>query len=144
MMSDAKKMTLRERIEAGQQRQAKRSALGENASAARDKLTTIAREHPLLLIGGGLAIGFALSTLIPKSPTRKLSKRSLSMLATVAQLGITYGGQAMNALSEAAGDAAEKAGDGAESGRAKLDELGDAIAKGATRVKDRVRASTGG
>lgn len=144
MMSEAKKTTLRERIEAGQQRQAKRSTLSDNATAARDKLTTIAREHPLLLIGGGLAIGFALSTLIPKSPTRKISKRSLGMLATIAELGIVYGRQALEAVSEAAGDAAGKAAEGADTGRAKLGELGGAIANGATRIKDRVRASTGG
>jgi broad specificity phosphatase PhoE len=98
-MSDENREQLRERIEAAEARQAERERAAQ-ASAA-DRLTSIAREHPVLLIAGGLAIGAVLSTLVPKSPTRKLSKNALGFLGTIAELGIAYGRQAMEAAEEA-------------------------------------------
>lgn len=126
-MSEASRQELRERIEAGKARQEERTAIAKKASAARDQLTQIAREHPVLLIVGGVAIGVALSTLIPRSPTRKFSKRALGMIATVAELGLAYGRQAAHA--------AEDAG---QNSRTRLAEVGNAIAEGTTRLKDRV------
>ncbi len=123
-MSDAKRMELRQRIEAGKARQAERGALANGAAAARDRLTSVAREHPLMLIAGGLAIGVALSTLIPRSPTRKLSKNAVSMIAGIAELGILYGRQAM--------DAADGRG---EPARERLGQIGGAIADGAAKLK---------
>ncbi|KPL67704.1 hypothetical protein SZ64_05985 [Erythrobacter sp. SG61-1L] len=123
-MSDAKRMELRQRIEAGKARQVERGALAEGAAAARDRLTSVAREHPLMLIAGGLAIGVALSTLIPRSPTRRLSKNAVSMIAGIAELGILYGRQAM----EAADGASEPARD-------RLGQIGGVISDGAARLK---------
>lgn len=97
-MSDERREQLRERIEAAEARQAARERAA-NATVA-DRVTAVAREHPLLLIAGGLAIGVALSTLVPKSPTRKLSKNTLGFLATIAELGIAYGRQAMEAVED--------------------------------------------
>ena len=65
-MSD-KREQLRDRIEAAEARQKARE-IGQRAAGAADRVTTFAREHPLLLIAGGLAVGAALSTLIPRSP----------------------------------------------------------------------------
>ena len=131
-MTDAKRMEIREKIEAEQARQERRdrSALAVQGAAARDRLTTAAREHPLLLIAGGLAVGAALSTLVPRSPTRKMSKGALGLLAMVAELGIAYSRHAMDA-----------AGDAGQSGREKLGELGDAVADGANRLRDKVKAT---
>jgi broad specificity phosphatase PhoE len=98
-MNDENREQLREKIEAAEARQAARERAAEARAA--DRLTSVAREHPVLLIAGGLAIGAVLSTLVPKSPTRKLSKNALGFLATIAELGITYGRQAMEAAEEA-------------------------------------------
>lgn len=130
-MSNAKRKKLRERIEAGQLRQAQR-ALISGAEDARDKLSTVAREHPILLIAGGLAIGVALSTLIPRSPTRKLSKNAIAMLATVAELGIAYGKQAMETADEVA-----------QGARDELDRFGDTVSANAEKLKDKVKATAG-
>ena len=123
-MSEEKRTTLRERIEAGQARQAARARKEETPL---DKLTSVAREHPLLVVLGGLAIGVAISTLIPRSPTRRLSKNALGFLTTVAELGIAYGRQAL--------DAAEEAG---VPTRERLGEFGNALLDGAAKLKEKV------
>ena len=109
-MSD-KREQLRDRIEAAEARQKARE-VGHRAVDAADRVTSFAREHPLLLIAGGLAVGAALSTLIPRSPTRKLSKKSIAFLASMAEFGVAYGREAL--------EAAEEAG---RQGKAKLAEL---------------------
>ncbi len=131
MMSDAKQAKLRAKIEAGQKRQSKRAALSENAAAAGDRLTLVARDHPLMLIAGGLAIGVALSTLFPKSPTRKLSRNAIGLIATIAELGLTYGKQALDSV----GDAAEGA---SQPARDKFEQFGQAVSGGASKLKQRV------
>jgi len=108
-MDDEKRAALRERIEAAEARQAAREREDSSAQAT-DRLTAVARNHPLLLIAGGLAIGIALSTLVPRSPTRKLSKNAIGFLATIAELGIAYGRQAMEAAEEARHDGLARLG----------------------------------
>jgi hypothetical protein len=127
-MSDAKRTTLRERIEAGQARQSEREA--KSGNAALDKLTSVAKEHPLLVVLGGLAVGIAISTLIPRSPTRRLSKNALGFLTTVAELGIAYGRQALDA-----------ADDASQPTRDRLGELGSALLDGAAKLRDKVTTS---
>jgi hypothetical protein len=123
-MSDRK--TLKERIEEGQARQYARDLrLPERTAEARDKLTSVAREHPLLLIAGGLVIGVAISALIPKSPTRRLSKNAIGFLAMVAELGVSYGRQTLD-------------GDAGQAGKDKLAELGNSIIDGAMKLRDRI------
>lgn len=125
-MSDGK--SLKERIEEGQARQYARDlALSERAAEARDRLTSVAREHPLLLIAGGLAIGVAISALIPKSPTRRLSRNAIGFLAMVADLGVSYSRQALD-------------GDAGKAGKEKLAELGNSIIDGAMKLRDRIGA----
>jgi len=132
-MSNLERTRIRKRIETGLKRQEarERSEFATRAADARDRLTSAARAHPILLIAGGLAVGVALSTLIPRSPTRKLGRKSLSALAMIAELGIAYGRQAM----EAAGETANEAG---KSGKEKLGELSEAIADGAGKLRDKV------
>lgn len=106
-MIDAKRMQIRERIETGLARQEARegSAFAERAEQAREKVVYAAREHPLLLIAGGLVVGVALSALLPKSPTRKYSKYAFNALSTLAELGIAYSRNALETAGEAAEDA---------------------------------------
>lgn len=122
-MSDAKTKQLRDKIEASRTRQQKRerSELADRASDAKDRLTGLAREHPLLLIAGGLAVGVAISALFPKSPTRKIGRGALGIAATVAELGLSYGRQAL----ETAGETAE---DAARTGKSKLAGLKGSLA----------------
>ena len=104
--------------------QRKRAAT-QRVRDARDRLTTVAREHPLLLIAGGLAIGFAVSALIPRSPTRRLSRNAIGFLAMVTELGVSYSRQALD-------------GDAGRAGKDKLAELGNTIIDGALKLRDRI------
>ncbi len=131
-MSETNRMHIRERVEAGLARQEQReqSALARSGAAARDKMTQVAREHPMLLVAGGLVVGALLSTLVPRSPTRKMSKGALGFMAMVAELGIAYGKQAM--------DAAEGA---SESSREQIGEWSGKVVDGAAKLRDRVKAA---
>jgi hypothetical protein len=125
-MSDRR--TLKERIEESQARQYARDlVLPKRAADARDRLTTLAREHPLLVIAGGVAIGVAISALIPRSPTRRLSRNAIGFLAMVTELGVSYSRQAL-----------EGGGDAGRAGKDKLAELGNSILDGALKLRDRV------
>jgi len=127
-MSDMDRKSLRERIEAAEARQeARELALSERAADARDRLTATAREHPLMLIAGGLAIGVALSALIPRSPTRRLSKNAIGFLAMVTELGVAYGREAM-----------ENGGEVSKASRERLAELGNSIIDGALKLRNKV------
>jgi hypothetical protein len=123
MNDEDKREQLRERIEAAEARQQARE---QDKHAAEDQITSFAREHPLLLLAGGLTIGVALSALVPRSPTRKLSKKTVALLGAIAEFGISYGREAM--------DAAEEAG---RQGKAKLVELrGGAKGETADRIEE--------
>lgn len=127
-MSD--RQSLRDRIEAGEARQqARELALSDRAADARDRLTSVAREHPFLVIAGGLALGVAISALIPRSPTRRLSKHAIGFLAMVTELGVSYSRQALDG-----------SGDAANAGKEKLAELGNSIIDGALKLRDRIGA----
>lgn len=116
-MSNENRKPLRDKIEAAKTREKKRAEAAQ-AESATDRVTALVRDHPLLLLAGGLAVGVALSTLVPRSPTRKLSKKSLAFLGTAAELGMAYGREAFDVVNEATEDARRD-------GKAKLAKFGD-------------------
>ena len=117
-MTDEKRAKLRRKVEKGTARQQARenSKLLERAADAKDRVARAAGEHPILLIAGGLAVGVALSTIIPKSPTRKLSKHAFGLIASLAEVGLAYGKHAFGTV----GAAAEEV---ARTGKARLEDL---------------------
>jgi hypothetical protein len=119
-MSDQNREKLRRKIEAGEARLQLRERAERSVAAATDSVTGFAREHPLLLIAGGLAIGVALSTLIPRSPTRKLSKKTVAFLASVAEMGLAYGREALEAAEEAGRQGKAKVAELSSTARDKL------------------------
>ena len=110
-MTDAKRKTLKEKVEAGQARNLDRGRTtivdraGEAAIEAKDKFTAFAKAHPIATIAGGVAIGVLVSGLFKRSPTRRLggkaAKRAGSLAAIGAELVLAYAQQAMEAASEA-------------------------------------------
>jgi ElaB/YqjD/DUF883 family membrane-anchored ribosome-binding protein len=124
-MSD-KREQLRDRIEAAEARQKAREA-GQRAADAADRVTSFAREHPFLLIAGGLAVGAALSTLIPKSPPRKLSARTIAFLASMAEFGVAYGREAMEAAEEAGRQSKAKLAELSSTAKEKLSNAVDEV-----------------
>ena len=126
-MPDARRKTLKSKVEAGQARNKAKSETtttmfdraGEAAIEAKDKFTAFAKEHPIATVAGGLAIGILVSGLFKRSPTRKVAgkaaKRASKLAAIGAELAMAYAAQAMEAANEAG-----------KVGASRLDGLGDA------------------
>ncbi len=127
---DQKREELREKIAAGEARNADRS-LGDHARDARDTATEFVREHPIATVGAALAFGVVLAALIP-GPGRRLSQRvgkkvgsrAASLAAITAELGLAYGSRFMNF-----------AGNAAQTGQDKFDDIGDTLGDSARTAR---------
>ena len=142
-MTEAKRQTLKDKVAAGQARNRDmgRTTIvdraGEAAIEAKDKFVEFAKEHPIATVAGGVALGFLVSGLFKRSPTRKLGGAAAKRAGTIAALGaefaLAYAQQAMTAANEAGREGASKLGELGESvggtartpGRAALDRAGD-------------------
>jgi len=126
MTTDEKREELREKIQAGETRNAERT-LGEYARDASEKATDFVKEHPIATVAGGLAVGVLLAAIIP-GPGRRLSKkvgtRAASFAALAAELGLTYG----TGLLDSAGSAARH-------GQDRLGDVGDTISSTARGLR---------
>lgn len=83
-----------------------------------EDLASLLKEHPGLIVAGGLAIGLLAGVLLPKRATTgtdsKLGAKALSLAAVAAELAVTLGQQAR-----------DQASDAAREGRARLADLGE-------------------
>ncbi len=83
-----------------------------------EDLASLLKEHPGLILAGGLAVGLLAGALLPKKAAAKtggnLGAKALSLAAVAAELAMTLGQQAR-----------DQAGDAAREGRAKLADLGE-------------------
>lgn len=128
-MPDARRKTLKEKVEAGQARNLAKTEntttmfdrAGEAAIEAKDRFTAFAKEHPIATVAGGLAVGILIAGLFkgPRRAAMKGGSKAAGLAALGAELAVAYAQQAMEAANEAG-----KAGAG------RLDGLGDA-ARGA-------------
>lgn len=104
-MSEIKRKDIKKRIEAGESRNAERTAFSDRAAQARDQATEFAREHPIALIAGGLVLGIAISALFPRSPTRRIGRevgsKAAGIAAMAAELAALYGERALGAAQHA-------------------------------------------
>ncbi len=138
-MTDAKRKTLKEKVAAGQARNRDlgRTTIvdraGEKAIEAKDKFVEFAKEHPIATVAGGVALGFLVSTLFKRSPTRRVAGRAAGLATIGAEVALAYAQQAMAAANEAGRAGADKLGDLAETagssarttGRAAAERAGD-------------------
>lgn len=81
-----------------------------------EKFSTLAGEYPFLTVAGGIAAGFLIASLLPRSFGRLISKRAVAVATIATELGALYGKQALDAASKAASEA-----------RGKIGELGEVI-----------------
>lgn len=83
-----------------------------------EDLASLLKEHPGLIVAGGLAAGLLAGALLPRRAAAKaggnFSAKAMSLAAVAAELAVTLGQQAR-----------EQAGDVAREGRAKLADLGE-------------------
>jgi hypothetical protein len=147
-VTDAKRQRLKAKVEKGEARLRERErSWSERAAEARDTALDLAREHPLLVVAGGLALGFLVSTMFKRSPTRKVAeqgaKKGGRLVWMAAELALPFVQQALVSATDAgrAGkdrleDFGDVAGDRARKlGRGAADRAGDTLeaARGAGR-----------
>src|SRR5690606_38965398 len=124
-MTDAKRTQIKKKVANAQKRNEDRGRTtiadraGQRAIDAKDTFTHFAREHPLVTVASGLAIGVLVSALFKRSPARRIGRKAAKAagnLATVgAELAVVYAQQALEAANEAG-----------QAGAEKLEELGSA------------------
>ena len=162
-MPDAKRQTLKEKVEAGQARNRAKTEntttifdrAGEAAIEAKDKFTAFAKEHPLATVAGGVAVGVLIAAMF-KGPRRVAVRggtKAAGLAAIGAELALAYAQQAMEAANEAgrtgarrldgfgdtarsAGrDAAHRASDAGETALSATREAGKRLGKA---IRDRI------
>ncbi len=152
-MADAKRKTLKQKVEAGQARNRAQTEntttifdrAGEAAIEAKDQFAAFAKKHPIATVAGGVAVGILIAGLFkgPRRAAMKGGSKAAGLAAVGAELALAYAQQAMEAASEAGRAAApklERFGDNARSaGRDAAHRAGDAgeAALSATREAGR-------
>src|SRR3990170_7286762 len=138
-MPDAKRKTLKQKVEAGQARNKAKTEstttvfdrAGEAAIEAKDRFTAFAKEHPIATVAGGVAIGVLIAGLFkgPRRAAMRGGSKAAGLAAIGAELALAYAQQAMEAASDAGKAAApkiERFGDAARStGRDAAHRAGD-------------------
>lgn len=126
-MTDAKRQQLKAKVEKGEARLRERQGWADRAVQARDTALDLAREHPLLVVAGGLALGFLVSTMFKRSPTRKVAEQGTRKVGRfvwlAAELALPFVQQAL------AG-----AGEAGRAGRDKLEDFGEAAGDRARKL----------
>jgi len=110
-MNVVKHNEIRDQIAAGEARMRAREEstlldrAGERAIEAKDSFTQFAKDHPVAVVAGGLALGVLISGLFRNSPTRKAGRVAAAKTSTAAtigsQLAASWFAQAMSAAGEA-------------------------------------------
>lgn len=124
-----------------------------------------AREHPVLMVAGGVALGAVAAALLPRGTGRKLARRAVAFAEVASAAGAVIGNQAMEqaesagaslrdhgaALADRIGKFGESAGDRighlSESAAARVERLREPVedtaarlAKKASDLRSRVRS----
>ncbi len=134
-MLDSKRSDIRQKVDAAQSRNHARAEpsptdrAGETAVEAKDRLTSFAKEHPIALVVGGLAVGVLVSSFFRGSPTRKagraIGRKTAGLAAIAADLAVSYAHQAFAAAEEARMAAADK-----------LSEIGETVSDNARSLSE--------
>ena len=134
-MLKSKRSTIRQKVNAAQSRnqaRAEPSAAGrtdERPADLKKRLTSFAKEHPVAIVVGGLAVGVLVSGLFRGSPTRKagraIGKKTAGLAAIAAELAVSYAKQALEATEDARRVAADK-----------LSEIGETVSDGARHLSE--------
>lgn len=126
-MTDKKRQQIKAKVAKGEARNRERT-LGERAIEARDSAVDFAKENPLLVIVGSVALGVVVSMLFKRSPTRKAAEtgaRKASGLAWFAvQMALPMIQQAIAGASEAGRNGLGKLEDFGETAGGKAKGLG--------------------
>lgn len=107
-MTDQKRQQIKSKVKKGQARvQAREQTLQERAAEVRDSAISFAKENPLLVIAGGLALGVAVSMLFrrPREAGEKVakqaSKKASGLAILAAEIALPFIQQAIASATDA-------------------------------------------
>ncbi|WP_324742874.1 hypothetical protein U8326_05695 [Tsuneonella sp. CC-YZS046] len=156
MNYDSGRQAIWRKIEAAQARNTRR--LAEQAASARDNVIRIAKEHPLRVIGGAVAVGVLAAVLLPKRNRRKLGRKTSALVTMATKFGLDYALSTQKAARKAGrasqkriSDLGETLMDSTESFRQEVDRIaseasgtargiGGNLARQGTRVAEKMKA----
>lgn len=118
-VSDEKRQRIRDKIAASQERLekqalAERESENEYAAKARElgnSAKGFAKEHPVLTVAGGLAVGALIAALLKPQTARALGKKALAFGAVAAEGAMLYGNRALDSAGDAGAQAKESLGE---------------------------------
>lgn len=141
--ADSKREELRRKVEASRADLAAPQDKGANPP---DDMRQLAMDYPFALVLGGLALGVLAGALIPRSAARKLVRGAAAAATVAGELGLAYGRSAVDksgeAVSAAAGGAAERIDSLGETVRELAGTLARSAAQIATDAMDRATDAT--
>jgi len=143
-MAEAKRKTIRKKVDASQKRNAARSErtfldrAGEGAIEAKDKFAAFAKEHPVATVAGGVAIGILIAGMFrgPRQAAIKGGTRAAGLAAVGAELAMAYAAKALDAAKEAGSDGADWLGEAGKTLGSKARELSSEAADYAGSARD--------
>ncbi|MET1756240.1 hypothetical protein ABVV53_12350 [Novosphingobium sp. RD2P27] len=74
-----------------------------------EKALSFVKRHPVMTVAGGVALGFAISAIIPRSFSRKLAKRAYHMAEAGAAAALSLGEEAIDKVEDGGALARKKA-----------------------------------
>lgn len=135
---EQKRAKLRERIEAGERRNAERS-IGDFAREAKNNAVTFARRHPLATVAGAVAIGLAIGAMT--RPGRRLGKKTGALALLASDAALAYGIKMLDGAGDAARGAGDRLGDFSDSIGTQARHLGREAMSRADLAVNRIRSS---
>lgn len=138
-----KRQEIKNRIAAAQERQAEREGdsvgamITEKAAAARDGVTSFAREHPVATVAGGLALGVLVSALFKNSPTRRAGRfageKAVGLAALSGEVASSLLHQVLETTASARKTGTDKIEEAGDAARQSARHIGRAISRSFTR-----------
>ena len=129
-MTDAKRQSLKEKVAAAESRNEDRARTffdqaGETAIEAKDKFTAFAKEHPVMTVAGGVALGIVVAGMFsgPRRAAAKGGTRIANLATMGAELALAYAVKALEAAEE-----------GGKEGLDWIEETGRSVGKGAREL----------
>lgn len=137
-----KRASLRERIEAGERRNAERS-FGDLAREAKNNATTFAKRHPFATVAGAVVVGLAVGAMT--RPGRRLTRKTGALAVIATDAALAYGLKMLDSAGDAARGAGDRFGDLSDSlgtqarhlgreARTRADVAGDAVRSASRKV----------
>lgn len=108
---------------------------------ASEKVIDFVRKHPVVTVAGGVAIGVALSALLPRRSGRKLLGRAINLAEAAGAATMVFGRETSEKAQDLgrearnkAGELATRAGDAGDATAARLEKIGLAAVAAATAL----------